>query len=301
MKKILVSITYYLQLTICIPLSLLPLCVLYLFSDLLYFILYYCVGYRKKVVRINLQKSFPDKNKDELRRIEREFYAYFCDYFFETIKVLTISKKQMRKRMSFSGIEEMLDAAQGRSCIAYLGHYCNWEWIASLPLHSPDTLHCGQIYHPLKNEASDRFFLQLRSRFDAECISMNNTLRRIIAMRNEGKQFVIGFIADQTPAWASIRYWIDFLHQDTPVFIGPERIAKQTDSVVYYLEVTRPRRGYYHCHFTPLCLSPNEQPEHAITDMYYQALEKTINNAPQYWLWTHKRWKRQRNMEGYAY
>lgn len=301
MKTIINKLQYALLMALFYPLSLLPLRVLYILSDGLYFLLYRCAGYRKDIVRINLTKSFPNKSLRELKEVERKYYHFLCDYFFETIKLLSISHKEMERRMTFSGVDEMMAELDGHPCIAYLGHYCNWEWVSSLPLHMPEQMHCGQIYHPLTNAGTDKFFLQLRNRHGAESITMNQTLRRILGLRNEGKQFIIGFIADQTPAWFSIRHWIDFLHQDTPVFSGAERIARQIKAPVYYIEMTRPRRGYYHGHFRKMTLAPQDLQEFALTDQYYSMLEEEINNRPEYWLWSHKRWKRQRNMSSYAY
>ena len=294
MKKWLENIGYGLEMVLFYPLSLLPFRVLYLLSDLTFFIIYYCTRYRKKVVRANLSSSFPEKSKSELRAIERRFYAFLCDYFFETIKVLSISDKEMKRRMTFGGIDEVLKQLNGRSCVLYMGHYCNWEWVTSLRLHVPQSYHLGQIYHPLKDKATDRFFLKLRGHFHSESIPMVDTLRRIVSLRNEGTPFMIGFIADQTPSWANIRYWLPFLNHDTPVFIGTERIAHQTKSPAYYAAMTRPKRGYYHCEFVLLHDEPQTLPEHQLTDRYFKALEQSIQEEPAYRLWSHRRWKRQR-------
>ena len=192
------------------------------------------------------------------------------------------------------GIDEVLKQLNGRSCVLYMGHYCNWEWVTSLRLHVPQSYHLGQIYHPLKDKATDRFFLKLRGHFHSESIPMVDTLRRIVSLRNEGTPFMIGFIADQTPSWANIRYWLPFLNHDTPVFIGTERIAHQTKSPAYYAAMTRPKRGYYHCEFVLLHDEPQTLPEHQLTDRYFKALEQSIQGEPAYWLWSHRRWKRQR-------
>jgi KDO2-lipid IV(A) lauroyltransferase len=275
--------------------SLLPLRVLYGVSDILYFPLYYWIRYRRRVVRKNLLNSFPDKDLKEIIQIEKGFYAFFCDYVVETLKLFSMSEKEMRKRMSFEGLEAVESQMGGdRSCILCLGHYGNWEWISSLPLHLDKSIYPGQIYRPLRNKLSDRLFLKVRGRFGANSIPQEQTLRKIVHLRNDRKRFMFGFIADQVPVWTSIRRWIDFLNQDTPVFLGPERIARQTGASVFYVDVKRVKRGYYRCDFILLAHDPLELPEFALTDKYFHCLENTILREPRYWLWSHNRWKRQR-------
>lgn len=297
MKTFLYKLQYALLYGFFYLISLLPLRVLYVLSDFLYLLLYHVARYRRRVVHSQLIKSFPQKSEAEIGEIERKYYHFLCDYFHETIKLLSISRSEMKRRMTFSGLEEMLQELNGQSCILYLGHFCNWEWVSTIPLHTPESIHCCQIYHPLTNRATDDFFLKLRGRHGAVSVSMNNTLRHIARLRKEKKQFIVGFIADQTPAWISIRHWIDFLNRDTPVFTGAERIATQTGSAVYYVEMSRPRRGYYHGHFRKMTLTPQELPEYALTDEYFRILEQEILQHPELWLWSHKRWKRQRKAE----
>jgi KDO2-lipid IV(A) lauroyltransferase len=279
-------------------LSRLPLWVLYFVADMLYFPLYYAVRYRRKVVRKNLVNSFPDKDLKEIVQLEKKFYAFFCDLGVETLKMYSISTKEMKKRMTFEGLEEVEKVmGNDKSLVLYLGHYCNWEWVASLSLHIPKTAYGGQIYHPLSNKTSDELFLKMRDKFGGHSITMNDTLRRIIGVKREGKQFMLGFISDQVPGGNAIHYWLEFFHQKgTPVFTGTERIARQTESVVYFLDITRPKRGYYHAKFVLMTTEPQNLPENALTDMYFQWLEKEICRNPQYWLWTHNRWKRQKNV-----
>lgn len=279
-----------------ILLSLLPLRLLYLLSNLLFYLAYYVVKYRRKVVRKNLSSSFPTKSLLEIIQIEKRFYAFFCDYIVETLKFASMSKKQIKRRMTFEGVESMEQqmAATGQSVVVYLGHYGNWEWITSLGLHVHPEHLAGQIYHPLENKTADKLFLKLRGRCGTESITMANTLRRIITLRKEKKPFIIGFISDQAPLPNSIHHWLDFLRHDTSVFTGTEKIAKQTNSLVYYAHVSRPKRGYYHCKFELLTDKPQEHPDFEITDQYFAKLAETIEAAPHYWLWSHNRWKRTR-------
>ncbi|MDO4756946.1 MAG: lysophospholipid acyltransferase family protein [Parabacteroides sp.] len=295
------SVVYHIVNGFWYLLSLLPLCVLYLISDLIFFLLYYCIRYRRKVVRKNLVNSFPDKSLKEIIVVEKGFYAWFCDYVVETIRLRSMSKEELMKRMSFEGLEAIYEEMEqeGKTfCFAYLGHYCNWEWVSTLPLWTKDKLKCAQIYHPLEDEAFNRLFVRLRGRFGSESISMSETLRRIIQLKNEKQKTIIGFIADQTPMWNSIHLWMDFLNQETPVFTGTERIAKQVNACVYYIDITRPRRGYYRAVFKPIVHDEKKpvESEFPITEMYMHLLEETISREPAYWLWSHNRWKRKREV-----
>ena len=286
---------YYIVFPFWYMLSLLPLRVLYLLSDLIYYLLYYVIRYRRKVVRQNLLGSFPEKSEAEIIRIEKKFYAWFCDYVVETIKELSMSKEQMLRRMTFGGVDDIAATMEkeGKNfCFVYLGHYGNWEWIASLPYWCPEDVKCGQIYHPLRNKDFDRLFLRLRGQFGGVCIPMKETLRKIIEMRRDKQKAIIGFISDQAPKWNSIHHWCDFLNRETPVFIGTEKIGKQVDALIYYGYVTRPKRGYYHCEFKPLTHNSKQVPDYELTDQFTHLLEEMIKETPHIWLWTHKRWKR---------
>ena len=291
MKKILYGIAF----GIWYLMSLLPLSVLYLVSDGLFYLVFYVVKYRRPLVKKHLADSFPEKSEAERLKIEKEFYSWFCDYIVESIKLFTMSKKQVMKRMQFTGVENIRESCQkGQSCAIYLGHYCNWEWVTSLPLWAGEDITFGQIYHVLENPAFDKLFLYLRNRLGAISIPMAETLRKIVKMRQEGKHIVIGFIADQVPHWNNIHYWTNFLNHDTPVLTGTEKIAKKANFAVYNLDMQRVKRGYYKGEFKLLTDKPKEYKDFDITEMYFRELEKTIQRQPAYWLWTHNRWKRTR-------
>ncbi len=273
-------------------LSLLPMRLLYLLSDGLFFPLFHIVKYRRKVVEKQLDECFPEKSMQERRAIERQFYHFFCDYLVEVIKLFSISKKEMMRRMKFVGIEQVREELKDKKfCFLYLGHYCNWEYIASLSYWLPE-IHCGQIYHRIYNQAFDELFLKLRGQFGGESILMKDTLRRILTLRNQEKKVMIGFIADQLPKWENMHHWTTFLNHDTSFFIGAERIAKQVDAALYYVDVERVKRGYYQVRFRLMTLHPKEFPDYELTDQYARLLEESIRRQPAYWLWTHKRWKR---------
>ena len=284
---------FYIVLFVWYLLSLLPLSVLYVLSDILFVLAYYVLRYRKRLVRKNLMDSFPEKNKSEIIKIEKGFYLFLCDYIVESMKLLTMSKKNLQRRMVFKGTETVNEIiADGQSCAIYLGHYCNWEWITSLPLYVTKDAQCGQIYHPLENKDFDRLFLRLRERMGAVCIPMAETLRRIVEFKKKGKQVVVGYISDQVPYWNNIHYWTNFLHHDTPVLTGTERIAKSANHAVFYMDVKCVRRGYYECEFKLITREPKKYKDFELTEIYFRELEKTIQRDPKYWLWSHNRWKR---------
>lgn len=289
MRKIL----YYLVYAAWYVHSLLPMRVHYVISDVLFLLLYHVVGYRRSTVWSNIDSSFPEYGNDEKKGIQRGFYHFLCDYLVESVKLLTINEEELKRRLVFKGTERINEVVEsGQSCAVYLGHYCNWEWITSLPLWVTDKAQCGQIYHPLENKDFDKLFLRLRQRFGAKCISMNDTLRKMVEYRRENQPVVIGYISDQVPFWTNIHHWCQFLHHDTAVLTGTERIARRMNHAVFYMDVRRVKRGYYEAEFKLITRDPASMPEHGITDRYFQMLEKSIRRAPEFWLWSHNRWKR---------
>lgn len=291
MKKITYNISYALWYVF----SLLPLWFWYFISDLLYYPVYYLVGYRRKVVRKNLTESFPEKSEKEIIGIEKKFYRYFCDYFVETIKYFSIKRSTIHKRMVFEGVDEINKCVEnGKSCILYMGHYCNWEWVSSLPLYvkEREDLVRGHIYHQLESENTDKLFFEMRQRFNSENIEMFAALRYLVKCRKENKKFVIGFISDQSPNWKSMGMWTEFLNHKTSFFVGAEGLAKMSDAAVFYMDIRRERRGYYKARFIKITDNPKSYGEYELTNIYARMLEETIKREPQYWLWSHNRWKR---------
>lgn len=273
--------------------SLLPFSLLYILSDILYGLVYWVIGYRKKVVRVNLKNAFPNYTDQQRLAIERKFYHFFCDYIVETIKLLSITDEEMDKRMKFTNVEPFVELMkEGNSYLAYLGHYGNWEWIPSITRHFKGTdAKLGQIYKQLSNKAVDDIFLKIRSRFGSFGIEKKQTLREIIKRKRANEVLMIGFMSDQIPSLPNIHYWSNFLGQHSAMFTGVERIAKQTGYQVVYFDVRRLKRGYYECRVELLSDNPKSEPEFAITEKYTRLMEQTILRAPECWLWTHKRWK----------
>lgn len=286
---------YFLLFGILRLLSYLPLGIHYFLSDWLLFpLVYYVIRYRRKLVVRQLTDSFPEKSPKEIRQIARRFYHFLCDYVVEAIKLETMSNDEIRRRVQFEGIDEMhqqLDQEGVQFCFAYLGHYCNWEWMASFPLwlHAPWI--GAQIYHPLHNKKIDEHFLKEREKFGGRCIPMKQTMRQIIKAKREGEHLVIGFIADQEPKAQALHHWIQFLNRKTAFLVGSERIARQVGAAFYYIKVTRPRRGYYRAEVLPMHIPFDGMDEFAVVDKYAAMLEEQIREQPELWLWTHNRWK----------
>ena len=279
-------------------LSMLPLRLMYVLSDAAYYLLYYIVRYRRKVVRRNLCKSFPEKDMKEIVKIEKRFFHTFCDSIVEMVKIMSMDENDVKKHLRFEGTELVEKALkeQDKSCVVYIGHNMNWEFITSLPLHfnPEDNIVFGQIYHPLENASMDQLVINLREQYGSTCISMSNTLRYIVSLTREKRKFVIGFIADQVPTWESIGHWLDFMHQETPVFTGTEKIAQRTASAVFYMSMEQTARGQYTATFHKMCDDASLTSEHELTEQYFRMLEDNIRQHPHLWLWTHKRWKRTR-------
>ena len=289
------KLVYYISYGLWWLLSLLPLRVHYIFSDIIYVLLYRVFHYRVKVVRSNMASAMPELDDSQRQEIERRFYHRLCDYFVETVKLMTMSRSEMKRRMVFKNIEDIDKCvAEGQSCAVYLGHTFNWEWVTSLPLWVTPEAQCGQIYHAMEDKNMDKLLLSVRQRFGAVCIPMAETLRRLAAYRRDGQPVVIGYISDQVPFWNNIHHWCQFLHHDTPVLTGTERIARSAGHAVFFADVRRVRRGYYEADMRLITREPKETSEYEITDIYFRELESAIRQQPELWLWTHKRWKRTR-------
>ena len=271
--------------------TLLPLRVLYLTSDIGFLFLYYFPSYRKKVVLNNLRNSFPDKSEDEIRSIARRFYRHFTDQFVEVLKLTHMSNRQLAGRMKIINpelIDDLCDA--GRDVAVVHSHYNNWEWLtACFPLYTKYS--SVGVYKPLQNKFFNRFMNSLRSRNGAKLAPMNKVVRHIIENRKNNTRAIYGFIADQTPAKAEIEYYTTFLNQETPVFLGIEKLARKYDMAVIFLNVEKIKRGYYTLKVELLFGNTEGLPQYMITETHVRRLEKMIREKPEYWIWTHRRWK----------
>lgn len=270
--------------------SALPFRVLYVFSDFNYLLMYHVGRYRRKVVRENLEKSFPEKTEAERLQIERKFYRYLSDYMLEDLKLLHMSAEDLCQRMIYKNTEQYLELTEKYGgIIVMIPHYANYEWLIGMGsvMKPGDVL--VQVYKPLKDKYLNELFKQIRSRFGGYNIPKHSTAREIIKLKREGKNMVVGLITDQWPS--GDRYWTTFMGQETAFLNGAERIAKMMNFPVFYCELTKTRRGYCEAEFKLMTEAPKETVEGEITDMFAHELEQTIRREPAYWLWSHKRWK----------
>lgn len=284
--------TYYLLSFFLILFSYVPFCLLYIISDGLYFLVYYVFRYRRRIVRKNLTESFPEKSEDDIKKIEKNFYSFFTDNILESLKMFTISRKEMLRRVKFVNVEEVDDLMRnGKSISLFLGHYGNWEWMSSIPLHINKEVVAAQIYHKLSNKNMDRLMLYVRERMGAVCVEMRKTARYVNELATENKVCIIGFIADQAPRKKDARHFLHFLNHNTPVLTGTEKITKHYDFGAFFLDVKRVKRGYYEARFVKMHDNPKSLPDFELTAIYYQMLEKCIRTQPELYLWSHNRFR----------
>ena len=272
--------------------SYLPFCLLYIISDGLYFLVYYIFRYRRRIVRKNLTESFPEKSEHDIKEIEKKFYSFFTDNMLESLKMFTISRKEMIQRVKFMNVEEVNALMRsGKSVSLFLGHYSNWEWMSSIPLHIDKNVIGAQIYHKLSNKNMDRLMLYIRERMGAVCVEMRKTARYVNELATENKVCIIGFIADQSPRKKDSRHFLHFLNHNTPVLTGTEKITKHYDFGAFFLDVKRVKRGYYEARFVKMHDNPKSLPDFELTAIYYQMLEKCIRTQPELYLWSHNRFR----------
>ena len=271
-----------------------PYWALHALSGVLYPIVYYIVKYRRGVTRKNLVNAFPEKTEEEIVRVEKAFYRHFCDYIVETLKLMHVSDEQMKRHMRFTNPEYIEQLrGDGRPIFLYLGHHCNWEYVISVTMWIHPDLEAVQVYHPLRNKVMDRLMYNLRSRFNSIGVTQKRSLRYIIGKVREGKQIILGLIADQRPPWGGDPKWMEFLNQDTPIITGGEGMGRKLNAHFVYCRMRCVRRGYYELTFMPI--EPVEGDEYGYSKSYMKMLEEDIKAQPHMWLWTHDRWVRKRN------
>ena len=286
------QIEYYALLCFITIISYIPFRVLYILSDILYYPFYFIVRYRRKIVRKNLTESFPDKSRQEVMRIEKEFYHFFIDTTLESCKLVSISAEEMMRRIRFTNIEvanEML--RQGKSVSLFMGHYGNWEWVSTISLWLYKETVPAQIYKKLSNKAVDKIMKKLRERWGNVCVEMHQTVRYIADAANDSRPYIVGFIADQSPRKREAKHFIPFLNHYVPVLTGPEKITKHYGYEAFFLNIRRVKRGYYECELSPLHDRPASVPNFELTNLYYRRLEQEIVSHTELYLWTHKRFR----------
>ena len=269
-----------------------PLFLLYPLSNFLAWIASDVIRYRYDVVQENLRKSFPDLSEQDRKKLSRKFYVNFTDVLVESFKMLSRNPKLIPSRVQILN-PELLKTYQhaGRSIVAVSSHYANWEWMG-VGLQELTGIRCFLTYKPLSSKLMERLMKEIRQLHGGELVSMKHTFRAVSSSKSPVLSLLI---SDQAPH-PDNAYWTKFLNQDTPVFLGAERIAKATNSVVVFIAMRRVKRGYYTLEFQELTNDPKSEIEFAISEMHVRALEKLIFEDPSNWLWTHKRWKHKRNL-----
>lgn len=283
-------VAYILIYPIIWGISILPFRLLYAFSDFLYFFIYRVFGYRKKVVKENLNLVFPEKSKEEIDRITKGFYHHLCDMMLEAIKSLTISESEMKKRMTFSNIEEIHALEKkNKSIVLMCAHYGSWEWIFILQKYLN---HKGYaIYKRLENKYFDRLVKRIRAKYNSYLITTKETIPILIEAKNKGELTINGFVSDQSPRANKAYHWNEFMGINVPIHTGAEMLAKKLDMAVVFFKVKRLKRGFYQTTFKTITENPKEFENYEITDIFLKFVEDQIHEAPEYYLWTHKRWK----------
>ena len=290
------AIGYYLFYGINWIITLLPLPVLYIFSDFLYLVLYYVVSYRRNVVATNLKNSFPEKTDKELKIIEKKFYRHLSDILVETFKSTHMTRANQKKRFTYSNLEIIDKLREGkRDIIAIMGHYNNWEWPTLLPYYLKYKTII--IYKPLQNKYFNRFINNHRSEHGIVLTPTSQVIREIINCRKNDINTVSVFISDQIPSKGDIKYWTTFLNQDTAVFTGAGKIASKYDMAIVFFHVQKVKRGYYNLNIELLFDHTEGLSEEVITEKHVRRLEEIIKEKPEYWIWSHRRWKHKKPVE----
>ncbi|RAV30298.1 lysophospholipid acyltransferase family protein [Sinomicrobium soli] len=269
--------------------SLLPFRLLYLLSDLLYFVVYRVVGYRRKTVRSNIELALPELSPAERLAIEKKFYHHLTDLFLEMIKTLSVSVETIEKRFVYTNMEVLRNIEDQKSIILMFPHYAGWEWTVSLNARVSSEGYA--VYKRIRNPYFDRMVKKIRGKFGTILIETREVIRVIRRNQHKNIPSIYAFLSDQSPLMSKAIYWQDFMGIKVPVHVGAEILAKRTGLAVIYLRMEKLKRGYYQATFVPLSTAPETIPDYGITDLFLQEVEKQIRKAPEYYFWTHKRWK----------
>ena len=270
--------------------SILPFRILYVFSDMVYVLVYHVIGYRKKVVRKNIAMTLPHLSEKERLHIEKKSYHHLCDMFLEMMKTMTISEKEMNKRFVFTNLELYTALEKKQKSIAVMiAHYATYEWVISM--NRKIEFEGFAIYKKVNNKYFDKLVRNIRSKFKATLITTSQTIPVIKENESLGHRGVYGFASDQSPQESKAFHWQKFMGIETPVYTGAEMLVKRFDMNVIFLRVKKVKRGYYEATFELMFDNPKEVPDYQISDEFLRRVEKQIYEAPEYYLWTHKRWK----------
>ena len=273
--------------------SILPFRLLYLFSDFVCFLVYRVFGYRKKVVRENIAMALPHLTVKERLNIEKKFYSHMCDMFLEMIKTMNISQKEMEKRFVFTNLDLYRDLEKkGKSIALLCAHYASYEWAVSMNYHI--AFEGYGIYKKINNKYFDKLIKDIRSKFNATLLNTRETIPTIERNYKTNHMSVYGLASDQSPQASKAFHWALFMGIETPVHTGAEMLAKRFDMNVIFLRNKKVKRGYYEATFELMADNPKDVPNYEISEDFLRRVEKQIHEAPEFYLWTHKRWKHKR-------
>ncbi len=273
--------------------SILPFRILYAVSDFVYVLVYHVIGYRKQTVRRNLAMAFPDYSAAKRLEIEKKSYRHLCDMFLEMVKTMGISDREMSKRFKFTNLEVIHQAeAEGKSIAIMAAHYASYEWLITMNRQVSFTGYA--IYKKIANKYFDKLVRKIRSKFGGVLITTKQTIPTIEQNAREGKRGIYGFAADQSPKASKIYHWGTFMGIDSPIITGAEMLAKRYDMNVIFLRVKKLARGHYSASFERPFQDVRTVPDYQVSDAFMSMVEEQIRKAPEYYLWTHKRWKTSR-------
>ena len=273
--------------------SKLPFRLFYWFSDCIYILVYYIIGYRKKIVRNNIFIALPHVSEEKRLVIEKKFYHHMCDMFLEMIKTMSISSEEMKERFKITNIELLKEYEQkNKSIILLAAHYASWEWLLSI--NESTSFKCYGVYKKVNNKYFDAKVRAIRSKFKSILVTTDNTIALINDNEKNGIMSLYGLASDQSPQVHKTFHWQEFMGITVPVHTGAEMLAKRYDLEVVFAKVKKVKRGYYEATFVPIANNPKSIPDYEITDAYLKEVEQQILEAPEFYFWTHKRWKHRR-------
>lgn len=270
-------------------LSVLPYKLLYGFSDFVFFWVYRVIGYRKNVVQNNLQLVFPEKSKIERKNIEIAFYRHLCDMFLEMVMTMNLSKEEVKERYAVQNIEVLRDIEKEKSILIVCAHYANWEWNVSINNYVEAKGYA--VYQRIGNTYFDRWIRKTRARWNTTMITSEETVKTVVRNKRDAIIGIFGMVSDQSPQWHRAQYWTEFMGVKVPVINGAETMARKMDLAVVFLKVSKVKRGYYKAQLIPITISGTDTKKNEITDTFLRLTEQQIREKPEYYLWTHKRWK----------
>ena len=270
-------------------LSVLPFPLFYRFSDLTFFLVYHLIGYRRKVVRSNLQLVFPEKSENEIKQIQKKFYRHFCDMFLEIVKTMNLRESDLEKRFRISNIELLQELEGKKGVLLLFPHYGNWEWSIIVNRHIKSAGYA--VYQRIENLYFDRLIRKIRAKWNTSLITQQETIRTVMRNEQEAKPGVYGIVSDQSPQAFWAQYWSKFMGVTVPIFNGPETLAKKLDLAVLFARISKEKRGHYALELIPITKAGKNTAENEITEAFLRLTEEQIRNRPEYYLWTHRRWK----------